>query len=292
MESPTVYLKKHGVEEKCAAAVAAALRARPADPVAFIGKFLLGASPMQVNTVATAPIDGQKPGTSGLRKKTKVFMGENYLQNFVQSVFNALDKEGVPVKGGTLVVSGDGRYYNSTAIQVIIKMAAAAGVGRVWCGTDGLLSTPAMSAAIASGFAASAAFVAISSTSTPAMSAVIRTRSPGDASAPFGGFILSASHNPGGIDEDFGIKYNGENGGPAPEKLTNLVYEFTKSLSEYRTCPDIPDVDLTKPGVHSLGTDESPFEVHVSPIYGSRSPARLPEPAHPRWHHTRAYMGC
>ena len=267
MESPTVYLKKHGVEEKCAAAVAAALRARPADPVAFIGKFLLGASPMQVNTVATAPIDGQKPGTSGLRKKTKVFMGENYLQNFVQSVFNALDKEGVPVKGGTLVVSGDGRYYNSTAIQVIIKMAAAAGVGRVWCGTDGLLSTPAMSA-------------------------VIRTRSPGDASAPFGGFILSASHNPGGIDEDFGIKYNGENGGPAPEKLTNLVYEFTKSLSEYRTCPDIPDVDLTKPGVHSLGTDESPFEVHVSPIYGSRSPARLPEPAHPRWHHTRAYMGC
>ena len=159
----------------------------------------------------TTPIDGQKPGTSGLRKKTKVFMGENYLQNFVGSVFDALIATGTPVAGSTVAVSGDGRFYNKTAIQaraliparsekpghrplvpppvsqIIIKMAAAYGVKAVWCGTDGLLSTPAMSA-------------------------VIRTHGAGFV--PIGGFILSASHNPGGIDEDFGIKYNGENGGP------------------------------------------------------------------------------
>ena len=91
-------------------------------------------------TKATAPIEGQKPGTSGLRKKTKVFMGENYLENFVQSVFDALVATGTKVAGGTLVISGDGRYYNTTAIQTIIKMAAAAGVAKVWCGTGGLLS--------------------------------------------------------------------------------------------------------------------------------------------------------
>ena len=142
----------------------------------------------EVTTVPTSPIAGQKPGTSGLRQKTKTFMSEHYLENFVQSTLDALVAEGVPVKGGTLVISGDGRYHNKTAIQIIIKMAAAAGVGRVWCGDHGLLSTPAMSA-------------------------VIRTRSRGLAGmAPFGGFILSASHNPGGIDEDFGIKYNCENG--------------------------------------------------------------------------------
>ena len=160
----------------------------------------------------TTPIDGQKPGTSGLRKKTKVFMGENYLQNFVGSVFDALIATGTPVAGSTVAVSGDGRFYNKTAIQaraliparsekpghrplvpppvsqIIIKMAAAYGVKAVWCGTDGLLSTPAMSA-------------------------VIRTHGAGFV--PIGGFILSASHNPGGIDEDFGIKYNCENGAPA-----------------------------------------------------------------------------
>merc|ERR1719409_1468355 len=103
---------------------------------------------MNITKVATTPFDGQKPGTSGLRKKTKVFMEEHYLQNFVQSVFDALVEEKVPIKGGTLVVSGDGRFYNDVAVQIIIKMAAAAGVGRVWCGTDALLSTPAMSAVI------------------------------------------------------------------------------------------------------------------------------------------------
>merc|ERR1719199_1967967 len=199
------------------------------------------AQSMEVTTVPTSPIAGQKPGTSGLRQKTKTFMSEHYLENFVQSTLDALVAEGVPVKGGTLVISGDGRYHNKTAIQIIIKMAAAAGVGRVWCGTDGLLSTPAMSA-------------------------VIRSRSRGLAGmAPFGGFILSASHNPGGIDEDFGIKYNGENGGPAPEKVTNLVFDKTTSISSYKICDAIPDVDLTKPGTHNLGTAEKPFVVSVFP---------------------------
>jgi phosphoglucomutase len=199
----------------------------------------LGPSDMTVTTVPSKPIEGQKPGTSGLRKKTKVFMEAPYLHNFVQSVFTALVAEGVPVKGGTLVVSGDGRFFNKEAIQVVIKMAAAAGVGRVWCGTQGLLSTPAMSA-------------------------VIRSRSRGlQGMAPFGGFILSASHNPGGIDEDFGIKYNGENGGPAPEKVTDLVYTNTTRISSYKICSALPEIDLSRPGVHKLGTAGSPFLVEV-----------------------------
>ena len=164
---------------------------------------------LSCTTMPSAPIDGQKPGTSGLRKKTKVFMGEHYLQNFIQSVLDALVAENVPVKGGTLVVSGDGRFWNKDAIQIVIKMAAAAGVRKVWCGTGGLLSTPAMSA-------------------------VIRTHEGGFKA--IGGFILSASHNPGGIDEDFGIKYNGENGGPAPEKVTELIYKNTTTISEYKIC--------------------------------------------------------
>ena len=194
-----------------------------------------------ITDVPTSPIDGQKPGTSGLRKKTKVFMSENYLENFVQAVFNALKAEGVPIEGGTLVVSGDGRFYNDVAVQIIIKMAAAAGVGTVWCGTEGLLSTPATSA-------------------------VIRTRARGlKGMAPFGGFILSASHNPGGIDEDFGIKYNGENGGPAPEKVTELVYQMTKEISKYQICKAVPDVDLSKAGSYNFGSSAKPFGVSVFP---------------------------
>jgi len=194
---------------------------------------------MEITTVTTTPIDGQKPGTSGLRKKTKVFMSENYLQNFVQSVFDALSAESVPMVGGTLVVSGDGRYFNPEAIQIIVKMAAAAGVGRVWIGTGGLLSTPAMSA-------------------------VIRSRARGLAGmAPFGGLILSASHNPGGIDEDFGIKYNCENGGPAPEKVTDLIYKNTTTITSYKTCNGLPTIDVTTPGMYDLGTAEKPFKVEV-----------------------------
>jgi phosphoglucomutase len=181
---------------------------------------------LTVATVATQPIDGQKPGTSGLRKKTKVFMGENYLANYVQSVFNTLKDCNVPVEGGTLVVSGDGRFWNSEAIQIIIKMAFANGVGRVWCGTGGLLSTPATSA-------------------------VIRCR--GKGFEPFGGFICSASHNPGGINDDFGIKYNCENGGPAPEKMTDNMVAWTAKITEYKICDKLPVFDLTSAATYKIG---------------------------------------
>jgi len=181
---------------------------------------------LEVKTLETQPIPGQAPGTSGLRKKTKVFMEGYYLHNFVQSVFNALFAENVPVKGGTLVVSGDGRFWNPEAIQIITKIALGNGVGRVWLGKDGLLSTPAVSA-------------------------VIRAR--GGGFEPFGGFICSASHNPGGITEDFGIKYNCENGGPAPEKMTNKMVEQTASLTDIFMCEGVPDIDLSKPGVYTIG---------------------------------------
>jgi phosphoglucomutase len=181
---------------------------------------------LTVQSVPTTPKPGQKPGTSGLRKKTKEFMSENYLANYVQSVLNTLKDMKVPVEGGTLVVSGDGRYWNPEAIQIIIKMAFAAGVGTIWCGTNGLLSTPATSA-------------------------VIRCRGAGNV--PFGGFICSASHNPGGIDDDFGIKYNCENGGPSPEKMTDLMVEWTGKITEYKICDKVPDIDLTKPATYKVG---------------------------------------
>ena len=171
----------------------------------------------------TAPIAGQKPGTSGLRKKTKMFMGGNYLNNFVQACFDALVASEVPVAGGTLVMSGDGRYFNKEAIQIMIKMAVANGVGEIWVGTGGLLSTPAVSA-------------------------VIRNR--GSGFIPFGGFILSASHNPGGPDEDWGIKYNCENGGPAPEGVTDKISQFTESIGSYKIAKAFPEIDMDAPGVH------------------------------------------
>ena len=148
---------------------------------------------MPVTTVRTTPFEDQRPGTSGLRKKVGVFQEPHYLENFVQSVFDALEG----FAGQTLVVGGDGRYYNRTAIQTILRMAAANGFGRLLVGRGGLLSTPAASA-------------------------VIRRH------GAFGGIILSASHNPGGPDGDFGIKYNATNGGPAPEKLTEAIYERTR----------------------------------------------------------------
>jgi len=187
---------------------------------------------LTVSTLKTAPIEGQVPGTSGLRKKTKVFMEGYYLHNFVQSVFDALLSEGTPVEGGTLVVSGDGRYWNREAIQIIIQIALANGVGRIWLGTGGLLSTPAVSAVI---------------------------RSRGGGFEPFGGFICSASHNPGGITEDFGIKYNCENGGPAPEKVTGKMVECTAKITEIKMCQAVPVVDLSKPG--SFTIDDRIIEV-------------------------------
>lgn len=170
--------------------------------------------------VATRPIEGQKAGTSGLRKKTRVFMQAHYLENFVQSVLDAVrDSEGFA--GKTLAVGGDGRYYNRQAIQTIIRLAAGNGFGRVVVGRGGILSTPAMSA-------------------------VIRRR------GLYGGLILSASHNPGGIDEDFGIKYNTSNGGPAPESITNLIYENTLKISEYWTI-EHPDIDIDTAGTTTVG---------------------------------------
>jgi len=182
---------------------------------------------LTVATVATQPIAGQVPGTSGLRKKTKVFMGENYLANYTQSVFNTLKDSGVPVEGGTLVVSGDGRFWNPEAIQIIIRMAFANGVGSVWCGTGGLLSTPATSAVI---------------------------RCHGKGFVPFGGFICSASHNPGGINDDFGIKYNCENGGPSPEKMTDLMVAWTAKITEYKICDKLPAFDLASPATYKVGS--------------------------------------
>ncbi|XP_044490956.1 phosphoglucomutase, cytoplasmic isoform X2 [Mangifera indica] len=184
----------------------------------------------------TSPIEGQKPGTSGLRKKVKVFMQPNYLQNFVQCTFNALTP--AKVKGATLVVSGDGRYYSKDAIQIIIKMSAANGVRRVWVGQNGLLSTPAVSA-------------------------VIRERVGADGCKATGAFILTASHNPGGPLEDFGIKYNMENGGPAPEGITDKIFENTKTIKEYLVAEDLPDVNISAIGVTSFGGPEGQFDVEV-----------------------------
>jgi phosphoglucomutase len=182
---------------------------------------------MPVTTVATAPFEDQRPGTSGLRKKVKVFQQAHYLENFVQSVFDALEGFG----GQSLVVGGDGRYYNRIAIQTILKMAAANGFGRIQVGQGGLLSTPAASA-------------------------VIRKHEA------FGGIILSASHNPGGPDGDFGIKYNGTNGGPAPEKVTEAIYERTRQIREYRIL-HAADVALDRLGETRLG--ETVVEV-IDPV--------------------------
>ncbi|MCW8922127.1 MAG: alpha-D-glucose phosphate-specific phosphoglucomutase [Gammaproteobacteria bacterium] len=163
---------------------------------------------MNINTIATTPCPGQKPGTSGLRKKVNVFQQAHYLENFVQSIFNVATE----LKGGLLILGGDGRYYNTRAIQIILKMAAAYGVKRVMVGEHGLLSTPAVSCLIRKHQAA-------------------------------GGIILSASHNPGGIDGDFGIKFNINNGGPAPTSFTDAVYEISKNISEYQIA-DAEDIAL------------------------------------------------
>lgn len=167
---------------------------------------------MTISTIETTPFEGQKPGTSGLRKKVTVFQEPHFLENFVQSIFDSLDG----FEGKTLVIGGDGRFYNDRAIQTIIKMAAANGFGDLLVGRGGLLSTPAASA-------------------------VIRKRQA------FGGIILSASHNPGGPKGDFGIKYNTSNGGPAPEGVTKKIFERTKSIRQYRIT-DMPDVDLDQLG--------------------------------------------
>ncbi|MGG7516847.1 alpha-D-glucose phosphate-specific phosphoglucomutase [Allorhizobium undicola] len=175
-------------------------------------------------TVPTKPYSDQKPGTSGLRKKVPHFQQENYAENFIQSIFDSLED----FKGKTLVIGGDGRFYNREVIQKAIKMAAANGFGRVLVGQGGILSTPAASN-------------------------VIRKYKA------FGGIILSASHNPGGPTEDFGIKYNIGNGGPAPEKITDAIYANSKTITSYKTV-DAPDINLDQIGNFDLG------EMHVDVI--------------------------
>ena len=172
---------------------------------------------MNVITVPTSPIAGQKPGTSGLRKKTRVFMEPHFLENYVQAIFDGTGG----VAGKTLVVGGDGRYFNDRAIQVILRMAAANGAARCIVGQDGILSTPAASH-------------------------LIRKRGAD------GGLILSASHNPGGPDADFGLKFNGANGGPASEGVTAKIYAKTEEISVYRIVA-AQDLDLGALGERSLG---------------------------------------
>ncbi len=165
-----------------------------------------------IQIIPTQPIDGQKPGTSGLRKKTRIFMQPGYLENFVQSIWNGIGG----VAGKVLVLGGDGRFFNTEAAQIILRMAAASGAARVIVGRDGLLSTPAASH-------------------------LIRSRGAD------GGIILSASHNPGGAEGDFGVKYNTANGGPAPEGATGAIHDATARIAEYHTL-DAPALDLSQPG--------------------------------------------
>nr|GMD52026.1 phosphoglucomutase, chloroplastic [Ipomoea batatas] len=174
---------------------------------------------LKIKSVPTKPIEGQKTGTSGLRKKVKVFMQDNYLANWIQALFNSLAPE--DYKDQLLVLGGDGRYFNREAAQLIIKIAAGNGVGQIMIGKDGIMSTPAVSAAN-------------------------------------GGFIMSASHNPGGPEYDWGIKFNYSSGQPAPESITDKIYGNTLSISEIKMA-DIPDVDLSQLGVTRYGN----FSVEV-----------------------------
>jgi phosphoglucomutase len=180
---------------------------------------------LHITTVSVKAFAGQRPGTSGLRKKTREFMQPGYVEAFVQSTFNAMRR---PVSGdlskSTLVVGGDGRYYNKEAIQKIIHIAIGNEFGRVLVARGGILSTPAMSA-------------------------VIRRRKA------YGGLILSASHNPGGIDADFGIKYNVSNGGPAPEDVTERIYEFTQRINHYYWF-QCDDIEINKIGKHTYAATE------------------------------------
>lgn len=174
-------------------------------------------SAMTKQTINTSPFADQKPGTSGLRKRVPVFMQPNYVENFVQSIFDSLEG----FEGATLVIGGDGRYYNDVVIQKAIRMAAANGFGRVLVGQGGILSTPAASH-------------------------IIRHHKA------FGGIILSASHNPGGPEGDFGIKYNAGNGGPAAERITEAIFSRSRVIDRYFTV-EAPDVDLNRIGTAEVG---------------------------------------
>ena len=169
-----------------------------------------------IKTVQTTPYDDQKMGTAGLRRKSKIVMQPHYVENFMQSIFNTIGD----LKGKTFLVGGDGRFYNDVAIQKIIKMAAANGVSKLIIGQNGFISTPAGSHVI------------------------LKHKADG-------GFVLSASHTPGGENGDFGIKYANETGGQAPSAITDKIYQNTKNIKEYKIC-DVPDIDLSKLGKQEL----------------------------------------
>jgi len=184
---------------------------------------------LKVSVVATKPFTGQQPGTSGLRKTTKVFMQPHYTENFVQCTLDAM---GDKLRGSTLVVGGDGRFYGKEATAKIIQMCAGNGVSKVFVAQNGIMSTPAVSC-------------------------VIRKYQTS------GGIVLTASHNPGGIDADFGIKFNIANGGPAPAGVTEKIYALSRTLSEYRLCLDMK-VDISAVGSHSFTVEGfGSFEVQV-----------------------------
>jgi phosphoglucomutase len=172
---------------------------------------------MSIKKISTRPFKDQRPGTSGLRKKVTTFQQPHYLENFIQSIFDVMGK----IRGKTIVLGGDGRFHNKEALQIIVKMAAANGIGRIMLGLKGILSTPAASH-------------------------IIRKHNL------LGGIILSASHNPGGLEGDFGIKYNVENGGPSPEHLTESFYRRSLEIDTYYLF-DAPDLDLEQPGENRMG---------------------------------------
>ena len=184
---------------------------------------------MKIHIIPTKPFKDQKPGTSGLRKPVTTFQQSNYLENFIQSIFNSINIS----QKSTLIVGGDGRYYNSQAIQIIVKIAAANSIERILVGCKGIFSTPAISAAIRYHQA-------------------------------FGGIILSASHNPGGLNGDFGIKYNTESGGPAPEKLTDKIFYCTQNINKYKII-EAEDIDLNHLGSFNLGTTKVEIIDSITP---------------------------
>lgn len=181
-----------------------------------------------IATVATTPYEGQKPGTSGLRKKVKVFTQKNYTENFVQCI---LDANGAALAGSTLVVGGDGRFFCREACELIVRICAANGVSRILAGQNGILSTPAVSS-------------------------LIRRHKA------LGGIVLTASHNPGGPENDFGIKFNCENGGPAPDAFTNKIYALSGEIKEYKIAEGLA-IDVSKVGVNNYEVGGKPFVVEV-----------------------------
>ncbi|GIY14685.1 phosphoglucomutase [Caerostris darwini] len=186
------------------------------------------AKSLKIVTCPTSPFEGQKPGTSGLRKKVKIFKQDNYTENFVQCILTAM---GDKLKGSYLAVGGDGRYYVKEAVQKIIKICAANKVKKLVVAQNGIMSTPAVSC-------------------------VIRKKGCD------GGIILTASHNPGGENEDFGIKFNISNGGPAPDGCTNSIYKLSTEIKEYYICPEL-ECDISKIGVNDYLIENEPFRVEI-----------------------------